>query len=77
MRVWRMASRVRETVDRAGWALDRVGLGARRTTLAGSLSHGDKRKLELAMVLAADPEIVLLDEPMAGVSVEEILGWSR
>jgi branched-chain amino acid transport system ATP-binding protein len=74
MRVWRLASRVREAVDRAGWALDRVGLGARRTTLAGSLSHGDKRKLELAMVLAADPEIVLLDEPMAGVSVEEIPG---
>jgi branched-chain amino acid transport system ATP-binding protein len=74
MRVWRQASRVRAAVDRAGWALDRVGLGARRTTLAGSLSHGDKRKLELAMVLAADPEIVLLDEPMAGVSVEEIPG---
>jgi branched-chain amino acid transport system ATP-binding protein len=74
MRVWRLASRVREAVDRAGWALERVGLGARRTTLAGSLSHGDKRKLELAMVLAADPEIVLLDEPMAGVSVEEIPG---
>ena len=74
MRVWRLASRVREAVDRAGWALERVGLGVRRTTLAGSLSHGDKRKLELAMVLAADPEIVLLDEPMAGVSVEEIPG---
>jgi branched-chain amino acid transport system ATP-binding protein len=74
MRVWRLASRVREAVERAGWALNRVGLGARRTTLAGSLSHGDKRKLELAMVLAADPEIVLLDEPMAGVSVEEIPG---
>jgi branched-chain amino acid transport system ATP-binding protein len=72
MRVWRLASRVRQAVDRAGWALERVGLGARRTTPAGSLSHGDKRKLELAMVLAADPEIVLLDEPMAGVSVEEI-----
>jgi branched-chain amino acid transport system ATP-binding protein len=74
MRVWRRASRVKEAVDRAAWALDRVGLGARRTTLAGSLSHGDKRKLELAMILAADPEIVLLDEPMAGVSVEEIPG---
>jgi branched-chain amino acid transport system ATP-binding protein len=74
MRVWRLASRVKDAVDRAGWALERVGLGARKTTLAGSLSHGDKRKLELAMVLAADPEIVLLDEPMAGVSVEEIPG---
>jgi branched-chain amino acid transport system ATP-binding protein len=74
MRVWRAASRVREAVERAGWALDRVGLGARRLTLAGSLSHGDKRKLELAMLLAADPDVVLLDEPMAGVSVEEIPG---
>jgi branched-chain amino acid transport system ATP-binding protein len=74
MRVWRMASRVRQAVERAGWALERVGLGDRRTTLGGSLSHGDKRKLELAMVLAADPDIVLLDEPMAGVSVEEIPG---
>ena len=74
MRVWRRASRVREAVDRAGWALDRVGLGGRSLTLAGSLSHGDKRKLELAMLLAADPDVVLLDEPMAGVSVEEIPG---
>jgi branched-chain amino acid transport system ATP-binding protein len=74
MRVWRLASRVREAVERATWALDRVGLGARKLTLAGSLSHGDKRKLELAMLLAAEPEVVLLDEPMAGVSVEEIPG---
>jgi branched-chain amino acid transport system ATP-binding protein len=74
MRVWRRASRVREAVERAGWGLDRVGLGSRKLTLAGSLSHGDKRKLELAMLLAADPDVVLLDEPMAGVSVEEIPG---
>jgi branched-chain amino acid transport system ATP-binding protein len=74
MRVWRRASRVRTAIERAGWALDRVGLEGRRLTLAGSLSHGDKRKLELAMLLAADPEVVLLDEPMAGVSVEEIPG---
>jgi branched-chain amino acid transport system ATP-binding protein len=74
MRVWRRASRVRAAVDRAEWALDRVGLRRRRLTLAGSLSHGDKRKLELAMLLAADPQVVLLDEPMAGVSVEEIPG---
>jgi branched-chain amino acid transport system ATP-binding protein len=74
MRVWRLASRVRDAIERAGWALERVGLGSKRLTPAGSLSHGDKRKLELAMLLAADPEVVLLDEPMAGVSVEEIPG---
>jgi branched-chain amino acid transport system ATP-binding protein len=74
MRIWRLASRVRAAIERAGWALERVGLGGKRLTPAGSLSHGDKRKLELAMLLAADPEVVLLDEPMAGVSVEEMPG---
>jgi branched-chain amino acid transport system ATP-binding protein len=38
------------------------------------LSHGDKRKLELAMLLAGDPRVILLDEPMAGVSVEDVDG---
>jgi branched-chain amino acid transport system ATP-binding protein len=38
------------------------------------LSHGDKRKLEIAMLLAADPRVILLDEPMAGVSVEDVDG---
>ena len=51
--------------------LDRVGLADRADTRAGSLSHGDKRKVELAMVLAAEPAVLLLDEPTAGVSVEE------
>ena len=72
MRIWRAASRVRGAVDRAGWALDRVGLGARRFVAAGSLAHGDKRKLELAMLLAGDPRVILLDEPMAGVSAEDV-----
>jgi branched-chain amino acid transport system ATP-binding protein len=72
MRIWRRASRVREAVERARWALGRVGLWAAADQSAGSLSHGDKRKLELAMVLAGDPRVILLDEPMAGVSVENI-----
>lgn len=52
-------------------ALGRVGLGPRADDQVGELSHGDKRKLELAMVLAGDPRVVLLDEPTAGVSVED------
>ncbi|MEX1044276.1 MAG: ABC transporter ATP-binding protein [Acidimicrobiia bacterium] len=52
-------------------ALERVGLVDLATTRAGSLSHGDKRKVELAMVLAGEPAVLLLDEPTAGVSVEE------
>jgi branched-chain amino acid transport system ATP-binding protein len=72
LRPWRLAGRFRAAVDRARWALDRVGLGARADVAAGSLAHGDKRKLELAMLLAADRELILLDEPMAGVSMEDV-----
>jgi branched-chain amino acid transport system ATP-binding protein len=72
MRIWRRALRVREAVDKAAWALDRVGLGSRGAVPAGLLAHGDKRKLELAMVLAGDARVILLDEPMAGVSMEDV-----
>jgi branched-chain amino acid transport system ATP-binding protein len=72
MRIWRRATRVREAIERAEWALERVGLAAYRFRPAGALAHGDKRKLELAMVLAGDPRVILLDEPMAGVSVENV-----
>jgi branched-chain amino acid transport system ATP-binding protein len=52
--------------------LARVGLDGQRHDLAGSLSHGDRRKLELAIMLASDSTIVLLDEPMAGVNSEDL-----
>ncbi|MGI4946135.1 MAG: ABC transporter ATP-binding protein [Janthinobacterium lividum] len=52
-------------------ALDRVGLGTKATTLAGSLSHGEKRQLELAVALATRPRLLLLDEPLAGAGHEE------
>jgi branched-chain amino acid transport system ATP-binding protein len=72
LRIWRRAAHVREAVERAKWALDRVGLGTRSATPAGLLSHGDKRKLELAMLLAGRPRVILLDEPFAGVSMEDV-----
>jgi branched-chain amino acid transport system ATP-binding protein len=72
MKIWRRAVHVREAVDRAGWALERVGLGGRGAVPAGLLAHGDKRKLELAMLLAGNPRVILLDEPMAGVSMEDV-----
>jgi branched-chain amino acid transport system ATP-binding protein len=74
LRIWRRASWVREALERARWALNRVGLDHRRDVLAGSLSHGDKRKLELAMLLSGEPRVILLDEPMAGVSLEDVPG---
>jgi branched-chain amino acid transport system ATP-binding protein len=72
MRIWRRATRVREAVERATWALERVGLGHRARFPAAGLSHGDKRKLELAMLLAGRPRVILLDEPFAGVSMEDV-----
>ena len=72
LRIWRRAARVREAGERADWALDRVGLTTRRLVTAGLLSHGDKRKLELAMVLAGRSRVILLDEPFAGVSMEDV-----
>jgi len=60
-----------EAASRVDTALDEVGLTARRDDRAADLSHGDKRKLELAVVLAAQPAVLLLDEPTAGVSLEE------
>jgi branched-chain amino acid transport system ATP-binding protein len=51
---------------------DRVFLGDRSAATAGSLAHGEKRKLEIALLLAAAPTMLLLDEPMAGVSAEDV-----
>jgi branched-chain amino acid transport system ATP-binding protein len=62
----------RRDIDRAGSALELVGLGRLAQVPAVALSHGDKRKLELAMVIAADPDILLLDEPTSGVSAEDV-----
>jgi branched-chain amino acid transport system ATP-binding protein len=72
LRIWRRAASVREALERAGDALERVGLGRKVLWAAGLLSHGDKRKLELAMLLASRPDVILLDEPMAGVSAEDV-----
>jgi branched-chain amino acid transport system ATP-binding protein len=52
-------------------ALERVGLGARAEVRAANLAHGEQRQLELAMALATDPKLLLLDEPMAGMGPED------
>lgn len=62
---------------RARELLDEVGLGDRRSVRAGDLPHGDKRKLEIAMLLATDPSVVLLDEPMAGVASGDVAGLTE
>jgi branched-chain amino acid transport system ATP-binding protein len=52
-------------------ALDRVGLGNRAETMVSELSHGEQRQLELAVALATRPQLLLLDEPMAGLGITE------
>ena len=54
--------------------LAEVGLDHHASTTAGVLSHGDKRKLEIAMLLATEPRVILLDEPMAGVGSGDVPG---
>ena len=70
--LWRGAQRDRASLERAEWALETVRLRGREAVLAGSLPHGDKRKLELALLLCAEPAVLLLDEPTAGISAEEV-----
>ncbi|MCL5046338.1 MAG: ABC transporter ATP-binding protein [Actinobacteria bacterium] len=57
---------------RAREVLSQVNLAGKEAVVAHTLSHGDKRKLELGLLLASDPELLLLDEPTAGMSREEV-----
>lgn len=63
--------RERELSDRAVKLADFLGLGGRIHEQAKYLSHGHQRALELAIALGSDPELLMLDEPAAGMSVEE------
>ncbi|GAA1802717.1 ABC transporter ATP-binding protein [Agromyces neolithicus] len=56
----------------ASAALAEVGLADRADTVASGLAHGQKRKLEIAMLIAMDPKVILLDEPMAGVGSGDV-----
>ncbi|WP_018988729.1 ABC transporter ATP-binding protein [Aromatoleum toluclasticum] len=60
-----------EAVERARAAIAEAGLSGRENRVAGTMSHGEQRQLEIAMVLATDAEVLLLDEPLAGMGSEE------
>ena len=70
-RLLRDASRATELTERAERALQRVGLAEVAARIAGALSHGEQRQLEIAMALASEPKVLLLDEPLAGMGPEE------
>ncbi len=71
-RFWRSDKALGRFRDRAHDLLDQVGLTAQATAPAGALSYGRKRALELALALALDPKVLLLDEPTAGMGVEDL-----
>jgi branched-chain amino acid transport system ATP-binding protein len=65
-------SRHRELADRAREHLAAVSLSDRADAVAATLSHGDQRKLEVAILLALEPDIFMFDEPTAGMSVDDV-----
>ncbi|NBW49265.1 MAG: ABC transporter ATP-binding protein [Betaproteobacteria bacterium] len=68
---WRSVARDMAVYHQAGAILQEVGLTQRSDELASALSHGEQRVLELALALATEPKMLLLDEPMAGTGPEE------
>jgi len=68
---WRPAHRDQPTLQAARDAAARAGLAAALDQPAATLSHGQQRQLELAMCLATAPQVLLLDEPLAGMGAEE------
>ncbi|MFL6838365.1 MAG: ABC transporter ATP-binding protein, partial [Bradyrhizobium sp.] len=70
-RFWGSARKERHLRDAARTALRRVGLEARADVLVSELSHGEQRELEVAVALATKPQLLLLDEPMAGLGITE------
>src|ERR1041385_1913362 len=62
----------RDLIARADAILDSVALGGRRNVAATVLSHGDQRKLEVALMMALEPKVFMFDEPTAGMSVDEV-----
>ena len=66
------AMHFRDYAARARAVLARVGLVDKADALASTLAHGDKRKLEIGILLASDPQVLLLDEPTAGMASEQV-----
>ncbi|MGP9812686.1 ABC transporter ATP-binding protein [Rhodopseudomonas sp. NSM] len=69
--IWTPRASYHDVSERAEQALADVGLGGARNRIAATLAHGEQRALEIAIALVADPKLMLLDEPTAGMGPEE------
>lgn len=69
--LWRFINSYPKVREETEHLLEQVRLAARREAIAGELSYSEQRSMEIAMALASDPKVILLDEPMAGMSHEE------
>lgn len=73
-RMFRSHVKFRSYLERAVEVLELVGLADKSAVVARTLPHGDQRKLELGMILAPDPDVLMLDEPTAGMAAEQVPG---
>lgn len=72
LRIFTSSDHFKKYLLKAEEVIDLVGLNGREQAFALNLSHGEKRKLEIAIMLASDPSLLLLDEPTAGMSSEQV-----
>ncbi|MEM6282018.1 MAG: ABC transporter ATP-binding protein [Chloroflexota bacterium] len=70
-RFWKPVSSEKKLFHEAAAIAARIGLGTRMDIIAGELSHGEQRQLEVGLALACDAKLLLLDEPMAGMGMDE------
>jgi branched-chain amino acid transport system ATP-binding protein len=72
LNLWSVWSNHRELLGKAAEVLETVALADKRDVVASALPHGDQRKLEVAMLIALEPDVFMFDEPTAGMSVDEV-----
>jgi branched-chain amino acid transport system ATP-binding protein len=72
LNMWSIWSSHRDLISRAEEVLETVALTAKRDLAACALPHGDQRKLEVAILMALEPDVFMFDEPTAGMSVDEV-----
>ena len=77
---WRPAKSIDRLNEKAAAILEEIGIGDRQNLLASNMAHGEHRQLEIAMAMATDPKLLLLDEPTAGMgpaATESMIGFLR